>query len=118
MCCTRRVTCGEQALLASQRTLRLEGLDLYLGKARHCLWLFSDFLLLARPTRDNKAFDLIYEQQITPHDGVAASRSKKGSHAFVLHANGRKKAFELETASELETQRWIDALNSAAPAAQ
>ena len=51
---TRSKSGRRSTLLAKERTLRLESLDLYSGKQRMCLWLFGDFVLLVRPTRDNK----------------------------------------------------------------
>jgi hypothetical protein len=99
-------------LLQHDRTLRQESLDIYIGKTRHCFWLFSDFLLLVRPTRDNKSYDLVWEQELGPAcEPVSAEASKKlGPNAFVLRC-GKTKKFEMETASDVEAQRWIAAIN-------
>jgi hypothetical protein len=102
-------------LLLHERTLRMEGLDMYIGKTRHCLWLFSDFLLLVRPTKDNKSYDLVWEQELgfSGSDPVVAEAGKKlGAHAFVLRC-GKGKRFDMETASDVEAQRWIAAINKA-----
>ena len=101
------------ALLAKERTLRLESLDLYAGKQRQCLWLFGDFVLLVRPTRDNKAYDLVFEQALgrTAAESISAEPSRKlGPHAFALRS-GKGKRYELEAASETEAQRWIRTIN-------
>lgn len=99
-------------LLQHDRTLRQESLDIYIGKTRHCFWLFSDFLLLVRPTRDNKSYDLVWEQELGPScEPVSAEASKKlGPNAFVLRC-GKTKKFDMEAASDVEAQRWIVAIN-------
>jgi hypothetical protein len=44
--------------------LQKNGVDSHTAyeQARHCMWLFNDFVLIARPTRDKKALELVYEQ--------------------------------------------------------